>query len=252
MTDQAAVYAAILANPGDDTPRGAYADLLDDTGAPGDAARAAFIRVQCELARLPDCGHRQDTSPGQPGGRLVCERCRLLLRERELLHGLSPIWEQSLINLPETGWGCDNFFNGSKPVVPGLGYVTFSRGFVDAARLSLAAFLGGPCGRCDDGRIGQHHDPSSDTMRGGRACPACSGTGQVTGIAAALFVAHPVRVVHLTDMRPWHVSMGGWHWWEGVADINHRDRTSVLPPDLFEAMWELHPAERAGWEGAGG
>jgi uncharacterized protein (TIGR02996 family) len=46
----AAFLEAIADNPDDDTPRLVYADWLDDHG---DAHRAEFIRVQCELARLP-------------------------------------------------------------------------------------------------------------------------------------------------------------------------------------------------------
>src|SRR5262245_61459292 len=41
---------AIRESPRDDVPRLVYADWLDDHG---DTARAEFIRVQCELARLP-------------------------------------------------------------------------------------------------------------------------------------------------------------------------------------------------------
>jgi uncharacterized protein (TIGR02996 family) len=50
-TDQLAFWAAIRANPDDDTPRLVYADWLDENG---DAARAEFIRVQRALAKLPD------------------------------------------------------------------------------------------------------------------------------------------------------------------------------------------------------
>ena len=55
MTDRDALLAAIIANPDEDTPRLAYADLIQEAG---EEERAEFIRVQCELARLnrgPDC-----------------------------------------------------------------------------------------------------------------------------------------------------------------------------------------------------
>ena len=45
-----ALEAAIVANAEEDTPRLAYADWLDEHG---DADRAEFIRVQCQLAELP-------------------------------------------------------------------------------------------------------------------------------------------------------------------------------------------------------
>lgn len=46
----------ILAHPDDDTPRLVFADWLEDQG---DAARAEFIRVQIERARLPQWDARQ-------------------------------------------------------------------------------------------------------------------------------------------------------------------------------------------------
>jgi uncharacterized protein (TIGR02996 family) len=64
---QAAFLQAICADPEDDSPRLVYADWLDDHG---DADRAAFIRVQCELARLPADDER---------------RSELQARERRLL-----------------------------------------------------------------------------------------------------------------------------------------------------------------------
>lgn len=50
MTPAEAFLADIIEHPDDDAPRLIYADWLEDHG---DASRAEFIRVQCELARLP-------------------------------------------------------------------------------------------------------------------------------------------------------------------------------------------------------
>lgn len=50
MTESDAFLAAIAGRPDDDLPRLVYADWLDDHDEP---ARAEFIRVQIELARLP-------------------------------------------------------------------------------------------------------------------------------------------------------------------------------------------------------
>lgn len=44
----------ILANPADNAPRVAYADLLAKTGKPDDAKRAEFIRTQIEFAGIAD------------------------------------------------------------------------------------------------------------------------------------------------------------------------------------------------------
>lgn len=60
MNDRAAFLAAIIAEPENDLPRLIYADYLDERG---ESERAEFIRVQCELARLPGCSSC-DVSPG--------------------------------------------------------------------------------------------------------------------------------------------------------------------------------------------
>ena len=56
MTDRDALLRAICENPDDDAPRLIYADWLDEHG---DARQAEFIRVQIELARVPE-RNRQD------------------------------------------------------------------------------------------------------------------------------------------------------------------------------------------------
>jgi uncharacterized protein (TIGR02996 family) len=57
MTPDDAFLHDILAHPDDDAPRLIYADWLDDHGEP---ERAEYIRVQCELARLPEDHPRHD------------------------------------------------------------------------------------------------------------------------------------------------------------------------------------------------
>ncbi len=74
MSAAPALLAAIRDRPDDDTPRLAYADWLDDAG---DAARAEFVRVQVQLARLPD------HDPARPA---------LEDREHELLAAHEPAW----------------------------------------------------------------------------------------------------------------------------------------------------------------
>jgi uncharacterized protein (TIGR02996 family) len=76
-----AFLQAILANPDDDTPRLVYADWLEERGRPD---RAAFIRVQCQLASLPD------EDPRRPG---------LEARERELLKEHGQEWTAPLRGL---------------------------------------------------------------------------------------------------------------------------------------------------------
>ncbi len=71
MSDENALLRAIAAHPDEDTPRLALADYHDEHG---NAARAAFIRGQIELARLAeDSMHRRE----------VAFRCRQLLDAHE-------------------------------------------------------------------------------------------------------------------------------------------------------------------------
>ncbi len=50
MTDRDALIRAVIAAPENDLPRLVFADWLEERGTKADAARAAFIRLQCELA----------------------------------------------------------------------------------------------------------------------------------------------------------------------------------------------------------
>lgn len=51
MTQQDALYRAVCEYPNEDTPRLIFADLIEEEGDP---QRAAFIRTQVELARVPE------------------------------------------------------------------------------------------------------------------------------------------------------------------------------------------------------
>lgn len=92
-TDESALLTAIVAHPGDDTPRLVYADFLDEQaaerGEPLPCPRSEFIRVQCEIARLetdPDAvtGRVKGRLGNQPSAGFVrLADCRA--RERELL-----------------------------------------------------------------------------------------------------------------------------------------------------------------------
>src|SRR5689334_16651118 len=54
MARAEAFLQAILANPTDDAIRLVYADWLDEHGGEVNSAHADLIRVQCELAALPE------------------------------------------------------------------------------------------------------------------------------------------------------------------------------------------------------
>ncbi len=101
MLDREPFLKAIIDRPEDDLPRLVYADFLEETG---DEARAEFIRVQCELARL----HVDDPM-----------RAALAIREAELL-GNREAW-----------------------IIPGMVATTqkFRRGFVESMETTAAAFV---------------------------------------------------------------------------------------------------------------
>lgn len=77
VTDEAALLAAIIAEPSEDTLRLAFADWLDENDQP---ERAEFIRVQVEIAR-----HVADWAASD--GNAASELDDLRRRERELQHG---------------------------------------------------------------------------------------------------------------------------------------------------------------------
>lgn len=99
MTTREALLAAVAADPDGDTPRLVYADFLDETGDPADAARADLIRTQIAADRLP---------AGDP------ERARLGEQAEDLWEGYKTTWFDGVSpdKLPHpsrgfiTHWGC--------------------------------------------------------------------------------------------------------------------------------------------------
>jgi uncharacterized protein (TIGR02996 family) len=82
MSDEKALLAAIWEHPYEDAPRLVYADWLDENAASdADRARAEFIRIQCERARLDE-----DAPESVP----------LLEREVQLLEAHRNLWLEAL------------------------------------------------------------------------------------------------------------------------------------------------------------
>jgi uncharacterized protein (TIGR02996 family) len=123
---------AIVEAPSDDTPRLVYADWLDEHGQ---AARAEFIRVQCELAGLDDGTGGPPVQPNNAGVSL--ERWHALRRrERELLpaDGFPPV-------LPFRHVVHSWADMGLVPAVAGDAYAVWRRGFVASVTCHTADFL---------------------------------------------------------------------------------------------------------------
>jgi uncharacterized protein (TIGR02996 family) len=53
VTDESGFLLAILADPADPALRLIYADWLEERGDPASASRAEYLRIRCELDRLP-------------------------------------------------------------------------------------------------------------------------------------------------------------------------------------------------------
>jgi uncharacterized protein (TIGR02996 family) len=130
MSDHDALLRAICADPDDDTPRLVAADWLEEHG---DADRAAFIRVQVELARLEASGHGKSL-----------EADDLRKKERGSLGPSSYSWRlwaaEACPQLVRVVPG-----DGTNPLtqihVEGADRLTFRRGFVEAVECPAALWL---------------------------------------------------------------------------------------------------------------
>lgn len=96
--DHSAFLRHIIAEPEDDLPRLIFADWLDEHG---EAARAEFIRVQCELARPMDQGRVPLLQRHRDGATCGCRECTLRRRERELWPGVEVAGRWVAMGWPE-------------------------------------------------------------------------------------------------------------------------------------------------------
>lgn len=128
MTDRAAMIAAVLANPDDDTPRLVFADWCDDNGEP---ERAEFLRVQVELARTGEASCWTEEMPF--GTQCTDPECpwavREQLRERE----------RDLLDRHRLSW-LDGPLMGMESQTAGEA-VQFIRGFVESVTCPAADWL---------------------------------------------------------------------------------------------------------------
>jgi uncharacterized protein (TIGR02996 family) len=104
MPDDPAFIRMIAATPDDDAPRLVYADVLEERGDAASVARAEFIRVQCERARLV---------PDSPPWRVLWRR------DADLLD-----WARK--------------WRAELPTIDGIQYGGFHRGFIDRVRAPAA------------------------------------------------------------------------------------------------------------------
>lgn len=178
MTDHSSFLAAICADPDDDSLRLIYADWLEDQG---DADRAEFIRVQCELfkRRKGPGGQVSEDSPWLANDR---KYQALRRRERELfekhpewfhIEGLRTKIEVEALRRGPVGC-CNRHadYMACDCMEEAIG-IEVSRGFVDRIELACADFM---------------------------------------QLAGRLFRAAPITEVRLTDREPhrWDIDRQSW------------------------------------------
>ena len=123
MTHDEAFLQAILEAPDDDAPRLIYADWLEEQGDP----RGAFIRVQCQLARMAE------DDPRRPA--LEVEETPLRARMRQDLRAdKPPAWAKIPTWARKACWQAESNEQGR---------CEFERGFLARLHTSATAFLKG-------------------------------------------------------------------------------------------------------------
>lgn len=96
MSTEAALLRTIRDMPDEDTPRLVYADYLEEEGF---AARAEFIRVQCELARLPDSDPQRNPLEDREHELLAEHECEWLGVSPDDMDGLTEwTFERGFVN----------------------------------------------------------------------------------------------------------------------------------------------------------
>lgn len=207
----ARLLRAILADPADDTARLAYSDALEEEGQD---ERAEFVRVQVGLERDWPSLYQQPKEtrgcfPTGPADEWG-ECAALQARELDLYKRLGPA---PLFGPAWWGLPPSLLHLGSRPTpdpADKWGVYTLRRGFVAEVSCPAAAFV-------------EH--------------------------AAALFAAHPVERVTLTDRKPGvrfllsnGFDNGGWIW--GRAS-DYSPTPAAWPHHLPKPLWEVMAARGA-------
>ena len=239
-----AALADIIANPDSDTPRLMYADWLEEHGDPD---RAAFIRVQCEIARLESVKvdrFNDETDWSECTGIAAswcpnCGDCCCRNREQSMsdddcsLHNPSSLHcclddindelerlrerEQELFNwdwLPDFNqqlreWYYSNYPRDYQQDRP-FSYLV-RRGFVEEARMSLADW--------------QQHGPE-------------------------IVKRQPVARVVLTDKRPVDIAPTNHGWaWLWMFDPEEGYDPHLLPSELLDALESERRSDEKGMSG---
>jgi uncharacterized protein (TIGR02996 family) len=192
VNDQVAFVRAICESPGDDAPRLVFADWLDDHEESG---WAELVRLQCAWAIAWQCVPECVCRAAED--KFHCSHCLTWERTAPLLDRERELWRdyypQSLAPI-EPGW---SVFPGSwafkRHYTPAGSLAIVRRGLVDEVRLTTNLFLRN---------------------------------------AAALFAAHPITEVRLTDREP-AVDEGRGIWY---AESDRAHELATVPKVLIPHM----------------
>lgn len=217
MTVHSDLMAAILADPRDDGPRLVMADWLDEHGEP---EKSEFIRVQIELAKLPEPDQQTLTVDEAARTWTYCSECLKIGGEQRCRYHALEDRQKELWDAHWLDWFPD-FFDPRQ----------ISRGFPSSVSMTLRQFVGGPCERCVQG-ASDYRDRNGEYV-GTEPCPHCH-NGTIPGLVDTLANRWPVTEVRLTDREPVIVDgtvpyAGWWIWWSGDGT----EMASEIPPVIF-------------------
>lgn len=238
MTTHAALLAAVLAAPDDDTVRKAFADYCRENGQ---EERADFIEVQLELERidpkrtvfyLPDPEEKPELPPLHQREQ---DLWAAAVESDEVFDWFRGVFEHAFTSMAgvaqlSAGSGPDDYNQAGAQAI-------IRRGFVSEIHCTLAEWCGGEqCLTCGGGG----HDPyrAYESERG--TCPECCGTGRTPGIGPAVVRSHPVTSVRLTDRDPVFGASPNFRWTD-ASDPNplysfRSHPQNQLPPDMFRLV----------------
>jgi uncharacterized protein (TIGR02996 family) len=238
--NEAALLAAVFAEPGNDLHRLALADELDDNAR----------NVEC-----PRCNGRSEVADpsthiyGYSIEYVPCDVCSGTgtvpdgRRERAKLirDGCAdPKWHV----YPEGQDAVVEVLSDERTVrltlgkgVPGISLVTH-KGFVGGVRGPLAAFWGDrECAACNGTGNVSGMDPPA---RHDAQCPAPCERGRVSGptpVLVELVRANPVERIELTDVRPYSYGVDRRWSWSLMGYRDPRDRLrNTLPAELWDRI----------------
>lgn len=273
-TTGAALYAAIALQPEEQAPRDAYLDWLTENDHDAAcAARAEFIRVQCELERTERtgcCDKVGNTFTTVPTPRVVPCDCQwaTLLRRGQLLGAHEPDWRRSSVcpscenrrpphclachGTGDAGGLLRGFIYGDPELTQFAQYVrvTFARGLPDAVECRFAdvATQVDVMEWCEDCQKTWKESTLGEMLKTGE-CMTCNGANRKfvtqyrpTSWATAVTRAHPIRRFRIIDKTPQLSatetdpprSVHVW-WKEG-----HGTPSAALPAPIFAALIARH------------